>query len=34
MRVVPGLWVLPPRLTAIPAGDAGYESFIDNGRAA
>jgi len=23
-----------PRLSAIPAGDAGYESFIDKGRAA
>jgi hypothetical protein len=23
-----------PRLTAIPAADAGYESFIDSGRAA
>jgi hypothetical protein len=23
-----------PRLTAIPAGDAAFESFIDKGRAA
>jgi len=23
-----------PRLSAIPAGDAGYESFIDKGRVA
>jgi hypothetical protein len=34
MRVVPGLWGSSPRLTVIPAGDAGYESFIGKGRAA